>query len=249
MIDLKEGIDGKPSLRIVNAEPDHTQMNQKVTVKPNTRYQLSGYIKTKDVEPVKRGAKEGAELMVAGGWSRTVPMSHTGPWVRVSHDFVTGNETEIVVGMSLGHYGAMVSGTAWFCDLSLVEDHEVRPVALEKIHAPLRVTPAAPEPVRDVFPRLSVVGEWRVTHPDWTDVLTLRADGSMVTTRQGTTGRWNLTSDKGTPVIVFRWDKFGTESFAMVSPDHFRAQIRNGRFADMQRASKGAEERPKAAKQ
>ena len=113
VIDLKEGIDGKPSLRIVNAERDHTLVNQKVTVKPHTRYRLSGYIKTKDVEPPMPGVKEGAELMVSGGWKRTPPVSLTTPWGYHIHNFTTGNETEIVVGMSLGHYGAKVSGTAW----------------------------------------------------------------------------------------------------------------------------------------
>ena len=102
--------------------------------------------------------------------------------------------------------------------------------------AATEAAPAGPaEPVKDVFPRWSVAGVWRVTHPDWTDVVTLGADGSLVTSRQGTTGRWILTADGGTPMIVFRWDLFGTESLTMVTPDHFRGQKRNGRFIDMRR--------------
>ncbi len=92
------------------------------------------------------------------------------------------------------------------------------------------------EPIKDVFPRWSVIGEWRVTHPDWTDVVKLGADGTLATVRQGTTGRWILTADGGTPMIIFRWDLFGTESLTMVTPDHFRGQKRNGRFIDMQRS-------------
>ena len=106
--------------------------------------------------------------------------------------------------------------------------------------------PQQPEPVKDVFPRWSVVGEWRVTNPDWTDVVTLRADGSLVTSRQGTTGRWVLTADGGTPMLVFRWDLFGTESLTMVSPDHFRGQKRNGRFIDMQRGDAAQKPIPEA---
>jgi len=95
--------------------------------------------------------------------------------------------------------------------------------------------PARTEPVKDVYPRWSVVGEWRVTHPAWTDIVTLKEDGTLVTSRQGTTGRWILTGDGGTPLLVIRWDLFATESVAMVSPDHFRGQTKSGRFIDMRR--------------
>ena len=103
--------------------------------------------------------------------------------------------------------------------------------------------PDKEEPVKDVFPRFTVVGDWHVTHPWWVDTLTLRADGTLYTHRQGTTGRWILTGDGGTPVIVIRWDVHGTESVAMVTPNHFRGQIRNGRFMDMQREEQVAEEK------
>jgi len=112
--------------------------------------------------------------------------------------------------------------------------------------APEPSAPQAPEPVKDVFPRWSVVGEWRVTNPDWTDVVTLAADGSLITTRQRSTGRWILTADGGTPMIVFRWDMFGTESVTMVTLDHFRGQKRNGRFIDMQRGDNPGKPAPEA---
>lgn len=91
------------------------------------------------------------------------------------------------------------------------------------------------QPARDIYPRWSVIGEWHATHPDWTDIVTLRADGTLVTTRQGTTGRWILTGDGGTPLLVIRWDRFGTESLAMVTLDHFRGQPRGGRHTDWRR--------------
>jgi hypothetical protein len=121
-IDPNESHNGKPSLRIDNPDSEHSLVNQKVTVKPHTRYLLAGYIKTKNVEPPKPGQKEGAELMVTGGWRRTVPMSKTNSWTRVTYNLTTGDtETEMVVGMSLGHYGARLKGTAWFSELSLTE--------------------------------------------------------------------------------------------------------------------------------
>jgi hypothetical protein len=121
-IDDTEKHDGKPSLRVENPTPQHTLVNQKVAVKPKTRYLLAGYIKTKNVEPPKPGQKEGAELMVTGGSRRSEPVSKTTSWKRVTYTLTTlEGETEMVVGMSLGHYGATVKGTVWFSELSLTE--------------------------------------------------------------------------------------------------------------------------------
>ena len=88
---------------------------------------------------------------------------------------------------------------------------------------------------RDVYPRWTIQGEWRVTHPLWTDILTLHANGSVTTAQQGTTGKWTLTAEGGTPLLVLRWDLFGTESLAMVGPHHFRGQFGEHAFMDMRR--------------
>ncbi len=93
----------------------------------------------------------------------------------------------------------------------------------------------APEP-------WSVIGDWRVTNPDWnfapnnTDVLTLHEDGTH-SVAHGSTGRWILTAEKGTPVLVLRWDRFGTESMSMIALDHFRGQKRPNRFIEMHRVT------------
>lgn len=95
--------------------------------------------------------------------------------------------------------------------------------------------PSQAERAKDVFPRWSVAGEWHVTHPEWTNVITLRADGSITSPDPNLAGKWILSANSGTPMLVFHWDLFGTESLAMVTPDHFRGQIRQGIFMDMQR--------------
>ena len=94
---------------------------------------------------------------------------------------------------------------------------------------------AVPMADKDVYPRWSVVGEWRVTHPVWTDVVTLHADGSVTTRDMQTTAKWTLTAEGGTPLLVLRWDEYGTESLSMVGPNHFRGQISPGSFMDMRR--------------
>ena len=123
-IDTKELRLGKPTLRIDNHAGDHSFVRQLVG-KPNTHYRLSGYIKTLNVEPVKKGVKEGACLLVGftaevrGG--KTTPIHKTQSWTKVSVDFTTTSKTEIRVGASLGSYNAYVTGTAWFSDLTLTE--------------------------------------------------------------------------------------------------------------------------------
>jgi len=112
---------GKPSLRVENIQGDDTQVTQKVAVKPNTRYRIVGYIRTKDVQTEKRGGKDGATLAVQGGFLKTPPVVKTKPWTRVTMEYVTGKESEITLGPRLGHNSAAVVGTAWFSELSLTE--------------------------------------------------------------------------------------------------------------------------------
>jgi hypothetical protein len=80
-----------------------------------------------------------------------------------------------------------------------------------------------------------IVGQWRVTHPDWTNVITLRADGSITSPDPNLAGKWILTANGGTPTLIFLWDFYGADSVSMVTPDHFRGQVREGVFMDMQR--------------
>jgi hypothetical protein len=124
VIDTQELHEGNPTLRIDNVEPDHTFVRQ-MAGKPNTRYRLTGYIKTKKVEPEKKGAKDGACLLVgftAGVQNgQTAPILKTQSWTKVSVDFTTTAAPEIRVGASLGSYNAPVSGTAWFSKMSLIE--------------------------------------------------------------------------------------------------------------------------------
>jgi len=127
---------------------------------------------------------------------------------------------------------------------------ERKKVAKESTPAAATVVDAVPEGaqaaepekiVKDVFPRFSILGDWLMTHPQWTDVATFHQDGAITTKRQKTAGRWFLAGDGGTPLIVIRWDLFGTESVSMVDLDHFRGQARNGRFIDMRREGAAGE--------
>ena len=133
-LDRKELHNGKPSVRIDSTEGGLSFVRQMVEGKPNTHYQLSGYIMTKDVEPVKKGTKEGACLMVGfiaevfvgtseskarGGKSASI--QKTKPWTKIVVDFTSGSKTGLPVGGALGYYNENVKGTAWFAEMSLIE--------------------------------------------------------------------------------------------------------------------------------
>jgi hypothetical protein len=118
-IDPTEKHGNSPALRIDNAQGDDTHLKQKVTVEPETRYRLEGYIRTKDLRSVKREGKGGAQVDLDGTWQRSQVVSGTKSWTKVSLDIVTGAETEVEVGGRLGY--DPVVGTAWFADLSLVK--------------------------------------------------------------------------------------------------------------------------------
>jgi hypothetical protein len=111
----------RPTLRIDNVKPDDTIVGQRVDVNPNTRYRMTAFIRTKDVLAEKRGNKDGATMSVSGGFIKTPPIFGSKGWTRVTLDFTTGQETSIEIGARLGHYSALVTGTAWFADMSLVE--------------------------------------------------------------------------------------------------------------------------------
>lgn len=120
-VDPKELHNGKPTLRLESTEGEHMFARQPVPIKPNTCYRLSGFIKTKDVEPVKKGSKAGACLMVGFEPESTPAIVKTKAWTRVTVDIGPKVKPELNIGASLGGYGGPMTGTAWFSELSLVE--------------------------------------------------------------------------------------------------------------------------------
>ncbi len=120
-VDETEKRDGKPTVKLVNAKGDDSMISCKITVKPQTRYRLTGYIKTKDVIPDEKKGTAGASIGLRGGFEHTQFILKTKPWSKVSIDFETGNKTEIELAGRLGHYSAKVAGTVWFADLRVEE--------------------------------------------------------------------------------------------------------------------------------
>ncbi|MHB8181324.1 MAG: family 16 glycoside hydrolase, partial [Acidithiobacillus ferrivorans] len=111
---------GQSSLRVSTATPRDSTAHQTLTVKPNTSYVLSGWIKT---AAVAAGSGSGALMRVICGGDAytTVPVTGDTDWNLETVFFTTGpNTTSIDVGLQLG-YGGPSSGKAWFDGVQLAQ--------------------------------------------------------------------------------------------------------------------------------
>jgi alpha-L-arabinofuranosidase len=87
-----------------------------VPIRPYSRYKLSGFIKTENVEP---GTGRGAQINVNGeeAW-RTAPLAGTLDWTAVDVEFDAGANDALEVTCLLGGWGRS-TGKAWFDDVEL----------------------------------------------------------------------------------------------------------------------------------
>jgi hypothetical protein len=105
----------------VTGAGDDVSFLQRVRVKPNTRYHLSGWIRTAGVQVVQEGGATGANLSITGGWEQSDSLVGGQPWTQVHLLFDSGDRTEVEIAARLGFYSSLCIGTAWFDDLKLVE--------------------------------------------------------------------------------------------------------------------------------
>jgi hypothetical protein len=126
-IDPNETHAGHASVRIDHTTAADSSVNQTVFLKPSTRYRLTGWVKAKQVVKAEgqRNGAAGASLCILGGYQNTVFITDAKEWAHLSMDFTTGaNQTDskgVKLGPRLGHYGKMVTGSAWFAEISLIE--------------------------------------------------------------------------------------------------------------------------------
>lgn len=104
---------------IENLQPNHAKWIQKFTVKPNTHYRISGWVKV-----VSAGTEGmGANILVVGVGSGYPSTKDTGgQWQQLSFVGKTGeNQKELSIGAALGGYGNLAAGKAYFDDLAVEE--------------------------------------------------------------------------------------------------------------------------------
>ena len=108
------GKSGTRCLSIRSAKGTDAAWTATVTVKPNTFYRLSGWIKTRDL----RGAV-GALLNIQNMQHVKTPrVTGTKDWTRVSTPFRTGETTELEINCLFGGWGDS-TGAAWYDDVAL----------------------------------------------------------------------------------------------------------------------------------
>ncbi len=111
------GRNGTPCLMITSPEVADAGAAAVVTVKPNTRYRLGGWVKTDGFR--NRGGR-GAMFNVHGMDVATEGVAGTKDWTEISTEFTNENETEILVHCLFGGYGGG-TGTAFWDDAYLYE--------------------------------------------------------------------------------------------------------------------------------
>jgi hypothetical protein len=123
-LDPGEAHEGHPSLRVENFVVGHSFVRQVLTGKAHTHYRLSGYIKTRNIEPSKHTETSGALVMAGRLGAYSSLLDGTREWTEVSVEFTTNEDPLIHVGPSIGTDSTFARGTAWFAELKLVELHE-----------------------------------------------------------------------------------------------------------------------------
>ena len=110
------------------------------TLKPNTRYRLSFFIKGKDITPTRKGGGAGITLCDAYNHSfpRTAGLTGTFDWTYQTFEFKSDPESNNRCKSYLYLRIGGANGTAWFDGLSLVEIPEqvVKPGACAVVLAP-----------------------------------------------------------------------------------------------------------------
>ena len=113
--------EGSSALRIQATEDaDDVSVYQAVAVIPNSKYRLTGWIKTEDLKvDSNESGTTGAILNIFDRDDSSESILGTSDWKQVTLEFNTSEQTVLNIGCRLGHHGSSCTGTAWFDDLTL----------------------------------------------------------------------------------------------------------------------------------
>ncbi|MCJ7588109.1 MAG: hypothetical protein MUQ00_09460, partial [Candidatus Aminicenantes bacterium] len=106
---------GRKCVRISSKEGADASWAAVVPVRPFARYRLSGWIKTKNMDP---GRGRGALFNLHGMDIATKPVRGTRDWTRLSVDFDSGANDAVSVNCLFGGWGKS-TGTAWYDDVQI----------------------------------------------------------------------------------------------------------------------------------
>lgn len=109
---------GDHSVLVENVQDNDARFEQTVTVKPETYYRLSAYVKAEDIPTT---GVRGANISFADIYETSESVYDTnGEWVQLELYARTGKGQKSVTVMArVGGYSAITSGRAWFDDIRL----------------------------------------------------------------------------------------------------------------------------------
>ena len=112
---------GTSSLRISSKSENDARIIQEISVSPLAYYTVTAYIKTKDVpESDSTHYRTGATISIINTMFVSSTVCGDTDWTKVEFSFRTAANMESVeLCFTLGGYGALNSGTAWFDDITV----------------------------------------------------------------------------------------------------------------------------------
>lgn len=110
---------GNKSVRIDSLALDDSRWIQSIPTRPKTLYNLSGWIKTEDVNRSPEFIDAGANLSLLNTFTRSPGLLGTQDWTRTGVLFNSQDQNQVTVAARLGFYSGTTTGTAWFDDLKL----------------------------------------------------------------------------------------------------------------------------------
>ncbi|RCW43409.1 phospholipid carrier-dependent glycosyltransferase [Paenibacillus prosopidis] len=154
-VDDTEAHTGKQSVMLDNVEANHSRWTQDVAVKANSVYKFSAYVKTERI-----GADAAGAILYVDGVAVTYPevRDTKGKWEYVYFYGKTGKgQTKITFGASLGGYGSINTGKAYFDDVG-VEKVSKAPAGAEVFSLSASEQGDSPEAAASGGSVLSVLG-------------------------------------------------------------------------------------------
>lgn len=106
---------------IESTEYNTALFSKYVSVKKNTPYRLTCYIKTEDVENNTENKAGGANICIADTVEKSESFVGDNDWTRVEFMFNSKNRNSIEIAFRLGSYDTDSKGKAWFSDIVLEE--------------------------------------------------------------------------------------------------------------------------------
>jgi hypothetical protein len=151
---------GESFVTIINNSTNDTRFKQDITVKENSIYKLSCWIKTEEVGSGQN--EKGANISIEGKMETSRDIKGTvNEWETVEMYVMTGDVNTFKLTIGIGGYGASNTGKASFDDVSVEEVSSVPQGAVvarlgasnssEKVQTPSKVTPDLGGPGKSIW--------------------------------------------------------------------------------------------------